>query len=409
MTHLLLSRLRVMLVLWLSMVACGLHAHETEPMVADVDVSADEVEIQLRTSLEPLIAGVDLSLYTNTNDAPEAAETDRLRALSPDELGAALGAAWPTLREKMTLTASTPLVPRITGLRVEDVADVELRREAVVKLTAALPEDDSPVTLSVAPDWGGLIVRQGDAETGYTAYLTGGASTEPMPRSGAVDQSLGDVVLRYLVSGFDHIVPQGLDHILFVLGLFFYALAWRPLLWQVTAFTAAHTVTLALATLGIVTIPDGAMWIVEAIIAASITYVAVENLWRINKSREMAEAVALGGPVDETQIEDVPIGWTRIGVVFAFGLLHGLGFASVLAEFGLGQYFVASLIAFNVGVELGQLFVIAVAFLIMVFTFRTLGRRFTPVAEGFHAVAVYGSILIGLTGLWWVIERTLLG
>jgi hypothetical protein len=111
----------------------------------------------------------------------------------------------------------------------------------------------------------------------------------------------------------------------------------RPLLTQVSLFTLAHTITLALAALGYVVVPGS---IVEPLIAASIVYVAVENIFMKNLSP-----------------------W-RPFVVFGFGLLHGLGFASVLAEFGLPESaFVPALIGFNVGVEIGQLSVIAVMFL----------------------------------------------
>ena len=385
-------------------------AHEVEPTVADVEVGAETVTIALRTALEPLIAGIDLSAIEDTDASPLSDRNDALRALPPEALAAELEAAWPSIRDRIVLRAGeTTLVPEIAATDIPEVGDVDIRRDSVLTLTAALPDDGTPVTMALDPELGVLIVRQGDEAEGYTAYLTDGAATEAMPRDGVAEQTLGEAIWRYLVSGFDHIVPKGLDHILFVLGLFFYALAWRPLLWQVTAFTAAHTVTLALATTGVVNIPDDAMWIVESIIAASIVYVAVENLLVIRRARDMPAAVARGGPVEERAIEMPTIGWTRIAVVFAFGLLHGLGFASVLAEFGLGQHFVASLIAFNVGVEVGQLFVIAIAFAVLVAAFRVMGRRLTPVAEGFHAVAIVGSLLIAAVGAWWVIERTLLG
>ena len=385
-------------------------AHEVEPTVADVEVGAETVTIALRTALEPLIAGIDLSAIEDTDASPLSDRNDALRALPPEALAAELEAAWPSIRDRIVLRAGeTTLVPEIAATDIPEVGDVDIRRDSVLTLTAALPDDGTPVTMALDPELGVLIVRQGDEAEGYTAYLTDGAATEAMPRDGVAEQTLGEAIWRYLVSGFDHIVPKGLDHILFVLGLFFYALAWRPLLWQVTAFTAAHTVTLALATTGVVNIPDDAMWIVESIIAASIVYVAVENLLVIRRARDMPAAVARGGPVEERAIEMPTIGWTRIAVVFAFGLLHGLGFASVLAEFGLGQHFVASLIAFNVGVEVGQLFVIAIAFAVLIAAFRVMGRRLTPVAEGFHAVAIVGSLLIAAVGAWWVIERTLLG
>ena len=261
------------------------------------------------------------------------------------------------------------------------MGDVELRRDSTLTLVAALPPGATPpVTIAWSEDLGGLIVRQGGGEGGYAVQLTGGAQTEPLPRSGVAEQSMGDVVARYVLSGFDHIIPQGLDHILFVLGLFFYSFAWRPLLWQVTAFTAAHTATLALATLGYVTLPPE---IVEPLIAASIVWIAVENIL--------------------TRHRPARIGWTRIAVVFGFGLLHGLGFASVLQEFGLagGAELVASLVAFNVGVELGQLAVIAFAALLV-------GLPFGHQRWYREAIAFPASGLIGAVGLWWVLERTVL-
>ena len=161
-----------------------------------------------------------------------------------------------------------------------------------------------------------------------------------------------------------------------LLGLFFFSLAWRPLLWQVTTFTLAHTFTLALASLQIVTLPAS---IVEPLIAASIVYVAVENVF-----------------------SDGRLSRWRTLIVFLFGLLHGLGFASVLGEIGLGQgRFVVSLIGFNIGVEIGQLLVIAAAFALVGYWF---GRK-----PYYRAVfAIPASIAIGLVGAWWVIERVFL-
>ena len=111
----------------------------------------------------------------------------------------------------------------------------------------------------------------------------------------------------FIKAGFEHIIPQGLDHILFVLGLFFSSLKFRPLIIQVTAFTLAHSITLALAAAGLVQVQS---YIVEPIIALSIVWVAVENtvFKKTTKWRPM--------------------------VVFSFGLLHGLGFAALLTQYG---------------------------------------------------------------------------
>lgn len=179
--------------------------------------------------------------------------------------------------------------------------------------------------------------------------------------------------LLFTRAGVDHIVPKGLDHILFVLGLFFSSLIFKSLLWQVTAFTLAHTITLALAALDIVQIPGD---IVEPLIALSIVWIAVENcvFKQTNKWR----------PV----------------IVFGFGLLHGLGFAAVLSVYGLPEgNLVSSLLAFNIGVELGQLLVLLTAAALVWFIRNKSWYR--------QRVQIPASIMIALVGLFWFIERVL--
>jgi hydrogenase/urease accessory protein HupE len=176
---------------------------------------------------------------------------------------------------------------------------------------------------------------------------------------------------RFVGLGYVHILPYGLDHILFVLGLFFFSTRMRPLLWQVTAFTIAHSITLAVALLGLVTVPGR---IVEPLIALSIAVVGLENVFfrRVKASR-----------------------WL---IVFAFGLVHGMGFAGVLGGLGLPEGgFWPALIGFNVGVELGQLSVIAGAFA-LTFWFRNK-------AWYFKGIVVPVSLLISAVGLYWAITR----
>jgi len=362
----------------LSMPAVAVTAHEIEPAVADVEIGADALTIRLRTALEPLIAGIDLAGLDDTNEAPEAIAHDTLRLLPPADLEAELRGAWPDIRDGLRLTSDeTRLAPEIVAVDIPEVGDPETRRDSTVTLTASLPAGGGPVVMGLAPELGTLIVRQGDGDESYEAFLTGGGLTEPMPRGGAVAEQ-GALALfgQYLWQGILHIVPMGLDHILFVLGLFFFAVAWRPLLWQVTTFTLAHTVTLALAALEVVSVSGS---IVEPLIAASITYVAFENVWRGGAGR---------------------IGWGRIAVVFAFGLLHGLGFASVFGELDVSGNLPTKLVGFNIGVELGQLLVIAVAFaLVGWFAGKPWYRR---------VIAIPASVAIGLVGLYWFAERTIL-
>ncbi|MDH5711559.1 MAG: HupE/UreJ family protein, partial [Gammaproteobacteria bacterium] len=171
---------------------------------------------------------------------------------------------------------------------------------------------------------------------------------------------------------FAHIVPKGTDHLLFILGIFLLSLHMRPLLWQVTMFTLAHTITLGLSMNGIIALPAN---IVEPLIALSIAYIGVENIFAHSLHR------------------------SRLVLVFAFGLLHGLGFAGVLSDFGMpDDDFAIALISFNVGVELAQLAIIATAFALLGYWFRHKNWYRSR-------VIVPASALIAVTGLIWTIQR----
>jgi len=153
------------------------------------------------------------------------------------------------------------------------------------------------------------------------------------------NMSGADAAWIYLRLGFLHILPLGLDHILFVLSLFLLSPKLKTVLWQATAFTVAHTITLGLSMYHIITPPAH---IIEPLITLSILYVSLENIFspRLKAS--------------------------RIGIVFLFGLVHGMGFAGALGQLGLPQHaYFLSLVMFNAGVELGQMTVILVAWFML--------------------------------------------
>jgi hydrogenase/urease accessory protein HupE len=185
-----------------------------------------------------------------------------------------------------------------------------------------------------------------------------------------------DVLLAYLRLGFEHILT-GPDHLLFVLGLVLLVRARRLLLWTITAFTAGHSVTLSLAALGFVNIPPKP---VEVLIALTIFVVAVEL------TRE--------APGPASAMRRFP--WA---VAFAFGLLHGLGFAGALAQVGLPATDIPlALFSFNVGIELGQL-----VFVGLVLATRAALRRL-PV-RSLEAVARVPAYAIGSLAVFWILER----
>ncbi|HMI61421.1 MAG TPA: HupE/UreJ family protein, partial [Puia sp.] len=179
------------------------------------------------------------------------------------------------------------------------------------------------------------------------------------------------VVWFYLKLGIQHIIPLGLDHILFVISLCLLSTHIKTILWQATAFTLAHSVTLALSMKGLLVAPGA---VVEPVIALSIMFVAIENML-------LSELKP----------------W-RIAIVFLFGLIHGMGFASALNEIGLPRNnFYTSTLSFNAGVEIGQVIVIACVFMLVIIPFgkRTWYRKF---------VVYPSSILIASIAAWWVIK-----
>ena len=186
---------------------------------------------------------------------------------------------------------------------------------------------------------------------------------------------VNDVVWYYFKLGISHIVPYGLDHILFVASLCLLSTKFKTILWQATAFTVAHTITLALSMKGIIKLPSE---IVEPLIALSIMFVAIENI--LLSQLKM---------------------W-RIGIVFLFGLVHGMGFASALNEVGIPpNKFGEAVLTFNVGVELGQITIIALVFALIIVPFA---KR-----TNYRKVVVYPlSIAIALVAAYWTIERLLI-
>ncbi len=190
-----------------------------------------------------------------------------------------------------------------------------------------------------------------------------GDAAEPM--------SAMNVAWRYARFGFEHILPEGLDHCLFVVGLFLLCPRWKPVLLQISAFTVAHTATLTLTSLNIVGLSAS---IVEPAIAGSIAFIAIENLFTKDITR------------------------SRYVIAFLFGLVHGMGVATAFKAVGFptGQL-VMSLASFTVGVEAGHVTVLAAAILILGWW------RDKPWYR--KRVAIPLSIVIAVIALFWVVQR----
>lgn len=335
-------------------------AHEGRPILAELVLSPNGAAV---LTLSDDAAGLgDLLGAEEVTETSASALAVRLR----DEMS--------VLAQGIRLNSDKgPVAVQFQSL---DVADQAGGATATIRLTGTVPAGATTLTWSLDPRLGESVIRvrrDGAPEPYAAVFVKAGETTPPLAIDAPVARSWGSVFVDYLFVGFDHIVPKGLDHILFVVGLFLLSTKLRTLLWQVTMFTLAHSVTLALGLLDVVRLPGE---IVEPLIAASILYVAIDNL---------------RGP---------DLGRARTVIVFAFGLLHGLGFAGVLSEYGLppGQ-FVPALIAFNIGVEVGQIAVIAVCFL-------AVGAWFGQRHWYRQAVVIPGSLVIGAVAAFWAVERT---
>lgn len=375
------------------------HAHDIRPAVMDIGFSqngSDYLDVRLGFTAESYLAGMDVSGLSDTDNSPVADEYNRLRMLPPEQLGALVEQAFPQLAQDIVIALDQQIFApgswELQDIIVEDVTNPELIRETQIRFRVPFPTPAPESSPASSPDgqamvninWpmamGGLLIRQhGDnSNASYVEFLPVGGQSRGFALGEIYQLSLFDIVQRYIHSGIIHIVPHGLDHILFVIGLLAFSRSGHHLLLQISLFTVAHTLTLAAASLGLITLSPA---LVEPLIALSIAYIGVENLLR--SSPQITPQFTL----------------MRGGVVFAFGLLHGLGFASVLADFGLPDTaFLASLISFNIGVELGQLIVVIPLFVLF---------RYILAEPKYYKIIfqVPVSVLIALTGIYWALER----
>ncbi|OGI51702.1 MAG: hypothetical protein A3D32_03715 [Candidatus Muproteobacteria bacterium RIFCSPHIGHO2_02_FULL_60_13] len=371
-----MSRLPIFLLTLLVLVGVdGARAHEIRPAIATVNFSAERYDVEVSANMEAVMAGVSPQ-HKDTNESPNAQTYNRLRELPPAVLERKIREFLPQYLEGIEIHFDDARrQPALCSLDVPEVGDPARARLTLLRLCGAIPPDARTFRWAYAADFGESIVRLPAVSGGdlVALWLKDGAKSEPYILGVGLEQKTRlEVAAQYTVFGFTHILPKGLDHILFVLGLFLLSTRWKPLLIQVTAFTLAHTLTLGLSIYGIVSLSPA---IVEPLIAASIAYVAVENM---------------------VTAELKP--W-RAFVVFGFGLLHGMGFAGVLQEIGLPRSeFLTALLTFNLGVELGQLSVITLAYLLVGLWWKTKGWYRARLVQPLSA-------LIAVVGVYWTIER----
>jgi len=323
----------LLMAVWMVCAASTAHAHALDPGYLDLrQLAVDTWQVLWRkpdVNGRPMAIDVRWPEHCTPARGPEAVSD-----------GVAWVSAW--VMECQTGLAGHPI--SIDGLETQ-------RNDVLVRIQ---PLNSEPTTLRFTPD----------------------APTQTIPEH----PSIRTVFLSYFQLGFAHIL-EGWDHLLFIFALLVLVRSpWR-LVGAVTAFTVAHSITLGLATLGVLRVPGPP---VEAVIALSIVFLALEILRHKDGQLRLSEQYP----------------WI---VCFCFGLLHGLGFAGALSEIGLpaGDIF-AALLAFNIGVEAGQLLFIAVI-LLAIFLWRRLAPSLSAGAQPI-AVPLTGY-LIGCVSIFWLVER----
>ena len=353
-----------------------LYAHELSPNIANLKVENNRVQIKFITNLEAYVTGVDFSMLDNTKDHNNQEYYKKLRALGETELSSLFLNKWAEFTSLFTLTTEDgKKLDRFSFsfIEIEEIDNLDIPRLSTIHFFVETSGERS-ITFRASKKLGDIILRQEGVENGVNQYLISGEKSAIISDEKIVVRTKAYVFFDYVLAGFYHILPKGIDHILFVMGLLFLTPKITPLVMQISVFTLAHTITLAMSSLKLVSIAAG---VVEPLIALSIVYIAYENIFRPQLTKY------------------------RMITIFLFGLLHGLGFASVLKTFGLpDENLILALFGFNIGVELGQITIVLLGFIILANLFK-----------GISLYRVYvtlpGSFIIGIFGLWWMLERIL--
>ncbi len=378
----LFSTVKKLFLLILLLASTQLFADVVKPALVEITVNKQGIiNIEIRASIEALLTEID-GRYKNTKDSPNAAEYDLLRKMQPDVLSKIFNNFEKKFLQTIKLNDNKKkqIQLKVTQLVIPEAGYTKVPRISTINLSGKVDLYANSLTWFYPMTFGDNAVRLRQVDKTNQKYhwsewqwLKNNQLSEALSLTEIVARKpLYKTVLNYIILGFEHILPKGIDHILFILGLFLFSTAFKPLLWQITMFTVAHTITLGLAMNGIINLPS---IIVEPLIALSIAYIGIENIF----AKKLHS-------------------W-RLALVFAFGLLHGLGFASVLADFGLPEHaFGTALISFNIGVELGQLTVILTAFLIIGLWFRGKTWYKTRITNPL-------SLIISIVALYWFYER----
>ena len=359
-------------------ISLSLKSHEIKPSIADFSINESSLTFEIRLNAELILSGIDASDIQNTDNSNLSYKYDDLRKLPDNDLKDNIMSNWNNISQNIYIKLDGDVQElNLLSIEIINQRNYEVTRDTIINFHIPLDKKNTSFSFSMSKKFGSIILREQNLNKNvdqlYTNYLNSGDASDLINLNHTVALTKINSFIKYLFLGIEHIIPKGLDHMLFIIGLFLFSNLIRPLLLQVTMFTIAHTITLVIASLSLINVNAS---IVEPLIALSIVYIGVENIFK---------------KYSNTKI--------RYYVIFLFGLLHGLGFALVLKDVGLDySNLLMNLVSFNIGVEIAQIFILFLLFL-------TIGLFFSKKKYYKIIFQIPLSLFISLIAIYWFVER----
>ncbi len=368
----------LILIVFLNIFSKSSISHEIKPSIADFFYDENYLNFKIRLNAELILSDIDASNVSNTDSSSLSEIYDEFRILNNKDLEQIFLNSWKQISSNIEIKINN--VSKQTNLikiEVEDIQNIEISRDSHVYFRVLLDKNSEQFTFSWIKKYGPIILRENNnnklEDELFTEYLQSGKVSNQFSFNENNFEKKLDSFIKFFVLGVQHIIPKGLDHILFIFGLFLFSSSLKKLITQITIFTIAHSITLIFVSLSVMRINPQ---IVEPIIALTIVYVGLENIFK-NYIKE----------------------YFRYVVILFFGLLHGLGFALVLSDIGYRSTdLFINLFSFNIGIEVAQISIVLVLYILIALNFAKNKnyRKFFQVPS---------SILISSIGLYWFFER----
>ncbi len=368
----------LILVVFLNLFSKSSISHEIKPSIADFTYDQNYLNFKIRLNAELILSNIDASIVSNTDSSSLSEIYDEFRMLSKQDIEQIFQNSWSEVSSNIDIKINNE-TKKITLIKteVEDIKNFEISRDTHVYFRVLLDKNSEKFTFRWIKNYGPIILRENNnkklEDELVTEYLQSGIESSQFSFKENNFSKKFNSFAKFFILGIQHIIPKGLDHILFVFGLFLFSSSLKKLISQITIFTIAHSITLIFVSLSLMRINPQ---IVEPIIALSIVYIGLENIFK----KYVKE-------------------YLRYVVILFFGLLHGLGFALVLSDIGYRSTdLFINLVSFNIGIEVAQISIVLVLYLLIALNFAK-NKNYRILFQ------VPSSLLISSIGLYWFFER----